>query len=1107
MKKALKFSIGAFLALAFLGLVTSASALTEKEQWEKDYGDAYRLQPLDPPVIMDHGGPDGGGYYYIDSFDPALNRPVFNWTDISGIGTPVTLTDDSNAGPFPIGFDFTFYGVTFNQFRVCSNGWVSFTSTSNSLSNVAIPSAGEPNNLLAIFWDDLNPVAGGQVYYYSDPNTNQLIVSYDGVPHYSGSGSSLYFQVVLDGNDSSIVYHYGSMNDAGHDSSSATVGIENATGTIGTQYLFNQAGIVDSMAVYFGFEAPVFGEHEVHPTVFVDFPQFGLVGDPVSAEVTFINQGSNTETFPVRLIVNFDGGEVYNQTEQVASLDPGSSANVTFPAFTSTEEGIHQFVAISELAGDENPANDTIRINYTTYGSMYYEDFELNNGFFVGDGDWQWGTPTSGPNGAHSGTKLWATNLAGNYNNNMLAHLLSPAFGLSDNAFLAVWLWYDTEANYDGFNFKISTDDGVNWTIITPDGGYDGTGNSSNPLSGEAIYTGHGHNYWQYETFDLTTYGGSAVLFRIDFGSDGSVTYPGPYIDEFTIYGGGGAEPGYIAGTVTELSTSNPIQGAVVTAGNDVDTTDVSGDYILELIPGTYSVTASAMYYNTQTVNGVEVLEADTTDQDFALTAPVIQVDTTPIIAAVSVGDTAVFTRNVANTGNGDLQFTVSISIGDRIMSVSPEIRPAGNDIRLFRNGILPLSNTAEYSPSYTPGDPPTILDFGDEVFRFDPETQTGDIRILGIEFDGVYFWITGGNDLVTHFLHKFDHDGNYLESFNQGTTTQWGWRDLAWDGEYLYASDENELAIIDPATGQKIGELPMPNVFTPPLRALAYDPVADHFWAANWGSVIIEFDRTGNVANSYANSLAAYGMAWDDVSEGGPFLWVYSQDGTPGTMISQFDPATGQYTGVSFFAIDNSGNDALAGGLCFTTEWDPSLGILGCILQDTPDNAAGYEVTPASQWLVVDPMSGMLAPAANTNLNILIDFRGDDIVPDSTYEATITVHNNTPDTPEIPVTVDAITGIDDDVSNLPREVALYQNYPNPFNASTEVKFALPEQSDVTIEVFNILGQKTATIAQGLFPAGYHSVTWNAGNTASGVYYYKLTAGDKSMVKKMMLLK
>ena len=109
--------------------------------------------------------------------------------------------------------------------------------------------------------------------------------------------------------------------------------------------------------------------------------------------------------------------------------------------------------------------------------------------------------------------------------------------------------------------------------------------------------------------------------------------------------------------------------------------------------------------------------------------------------------------------------------------------------------------------------------------------------------------------------------------------------------------------------------------------------------------------------------------------------------------------------------------------------------------------------------------------------------------------------------TPEIHVTAFCPTGIDDDIPDLPREITLYQNYPNPFNPTTEIKFALPEQADVTIEIFDILGRKTATVADGLFPAGYNSITWDSGNTASGIYYYRLTAGDKIIVKKMTLLK
>jgi hypothetical protein len=1102
MQAKLRVAVFVVWILVLSGLFASGSALTEKELWEKEYGDDYRLQPLDPPVILEHGGPDPGGYYYIDSNDPAFNAPVFSWTDISGYGTPVTLDDDDNQGPFPIGFDFTFYGNTFTQFNICSNGFISFTSTSTRYANDPIPDTDDPNDLLAIFWDDLNPENGGQVYYYSDTTTNQLIVSYNGVPHYSDIGA-LYFQVLLNGDDSSIVYHYGVMNDAGHGNNGSTVGIENSDGTIGTEYRYYQPGITDSMAVYFGFDAPNLPDHDVSPSNFINFPLYGEVGDEFAVEARFINQGVYSESFPVRLIVNHDGNEVYNQTEQVTDLDPETFIDITFPGFTPNQNGIHDFFAISELVGDENPANDTIRASFRAYGSVYRENFELTDGTFVGNYDWQWGEPTSGPNGAHSGDKLWATNLAGNYSESMLAHLVSPVFGISSDAFLGIWHWYDIETFWDGGNVKITTDGGATWTVITPDGGYDGVGNSSNPLSGEEIFTGRGNTRWQFETFDLSAYDGMFVIFRFDFGSDGSITFPGWYIDDFTIYGGGAAGVGYIAGTVSDLASGLPIEGALVEGGTARDSTDASGNYVLELTAGSYSVTASAPYHNSQTFDDLTVVEAETTFQDFTLAAPIIQVDTTPITASVAIGDTAVFTRNMANTGNGDLEFTVSISIGDRIMNVRPEIRPANN---VVRNNI-PLYGNAEYSPTYTPGNLPTILEFGDELFRFDVESPTYDSRILGIEFDGVHFWFTGANDLVTHKLHKFDRDGNLVQIFVQGTTTTWGWRDLAWDGEYLYASDENELAKIDPVSGQKVEELPMPTAFNPPLRALAYDPAADHFWAANWASAIIEFDRTGAVINTYANNLSAYGMAWDDVSDGGPYLWVFSQDGAPATLISQFSPSSGQYTGVSFYAVDSSGSDALAGGLCFTAEWDPSLGILGCVLQDNPDMAVGYEVTPASQWLIVDPMSGLLAPAENVDLSVMVDFRGDDIVPDTTYEASIMVLNNTPDTPEIPVTIDVLTGIDEEVTNLPRQVALYQNYPNPFNASTEIKFGLPEQSDVTIEVYNILGQKTATLANGLFPAGYHSVNWNAGNVASGVYYYRLTATGKVMIKKMMLLK
>lgn len=89
----------------------------------------------------------------------------------------------------------------------------------------------------------------------------------------------------------------------------------------------------------------------------------------------------------------------------------------------------------------------------------------------------------------------------------------------------------------------------------------------------------------------------------------------------------------------------------------------------------------------------------------------------------------------------------------------------------------------------------------------------------------------------------------------------------------------------------------------------------------------------------------------------------------------------------------------------------------------------------------------------------------------------------------------------------LPAQYGLSQNYPNPFNPVTQISFALANPGQVTLEVFNTLGQKVTTLADRWYDAGSHSVEWNAESFASGVYLYKLSAGDYVQTRKMILLK
>ena len=92
-------------------------------------------------------------------------------------------------------------------------------------------------------------------------------------------------------------------------------------------------------------------------------------------------------------------------------------------------------------------------------------------------------------------------------------------------------------------------------------------------------------------------------------------------------------------------------------------------------------------------------------------------------------------------------------------------------------------------------------------------------------------------------------------------------------------------------------------------------------------------------------------------------------------------------------------------------------------------------------------------------------------------------------------------------VDETPLEYTLSQNYPNPFNPSTTINFTLAETASVELTVFDLMGRKVATLAQGLTEAGDHSIEFNAENLSSGIYIYTLNAGDVQMSRRMVLVK
>ncbi|MGH7725002.1 MAG: S8 family serine peptidase [Candidatus Eiseniibacteriota bacterium] len=273
------------------------------------------------PAPLASGGPDAFGYRWSDSNEPG--GPVFSWVDISGVGTAIPFNgDDQNNGPFPIGFSFPYYGATFSTFRVCTNGWISFTSSSTAYSNTTLPNSGTgvPENLVAAFWDDMNFGTSGDAYYYNDGS--KLIVQWQAVPRLGETAPNT-FQIQLYP-DGRILYQYLSITATTRNSH--TVGIQNAARNDGLQVVFNNASYVqDNLAVRFSPPARFLTVTPLSGSVpaggFVDltvgFNAAGLYGGDYEANVRLTTNDPIVSQYDVPAILH-----VIGVPDIVAAPDP-----------------------------------------------------------------------------------------------------------------------------------------------------------------------------------------------------------------------------------------------------------------------------------------------------------------------------------------------------------------------------------------------------------------------------------------------------------------------------------------------------------------------------------------------------------------------------------------------------------------------------------------------------------------------------------------------------------------------------------------------------------------------------------------------------------------
>ncbi|AKU89651.1 choice-of-anchor J domain-containing protein [Vulgatibacter incomptus] len=196
-------------------------------------------------------------------------------------------------------------------------------------------------------------------------------------------------------------------------------------------------------------------------------------------------------------------------------------------------------VRVQESAVPTNFAEKTLGFDVVRLlpGQVHASDFEGCPTSWTLGGEWECGTPSNvGPSTCHSGTSCLATRLAGNYNNSAsyaASIATSPTIDLSGVAepMASFWIWMHTEANYDGFNVRVSTDGGSTFSVLSDvSPAYGGNVDSVPAWSGNQSGAG-----WQQFSANLAAFEGQQVKLRFAFRSDGSTNFAGVYIDDVSI--------------------------------------------------------------------------------------------------------------------------------------------------------------------------------------------------------------------------------------------------------------------------------------------------------------------------------------------------------------------------------------------------------------------------------------------------------------------------------------------------------------------------------------------------------------------------------------------
>jgi Zn-dependent metalloprotease len=321
-------------------------------------------------------GPDAFGNFWSDTdIDSELN---VEWVDIEGMGTEYTFPhNDQSGATLDIGFDFPFLGEAYTQFSINANGWIGFGEDSDAWENLSIPSSAAPGPAIFGFWDDLNPVndqcnsyCSGNVYYYGE--ADRFIVWFNEVAHWwTNFEDSFYdFQMILY-SDGKIDLNYNTLTG---NYSSATVGIQDASGNNGLEVAFDQPSLHDGLSIKFS-QGPEWIS-VTPPTGQVD------AGNSLTLEVEVDASGLEDGLYEGYLRLVTSGGNVGLPVTMVVSGDPSLQGDINDDEAVNIQDIIFLINFILDL--DEPDTGEFSAADLNNDGALNIQDIILITNIIIG---------------------------------------------------------------------------------------------------------------------------------------------------------------------------------------------------------------------------------------------------------------------------------------------------------------------------------------------------------------------------------------------------------------------------------------------------------------------------------------------------------------------------------------------------------------------------------------------------------------------------------------------------------------------------------------------------------------------------------------------------